>query len=363
MVCLKKNLPAGRFKRGALLFCSLLLSSCGASPLNERVSKNEFVLGTLCTITLYERASPRLFDAAFDRLRELEDILSANKAGSDLDRVNSAAGTEAVRVRPELVETAERALHYARLSGGAFDPTVGPLVKLWNIGFEGERVPSQSELEAALPLVNWRGLEIDREEGRVFLRQRGAALDLGGIAKGYAADEAVTLLRAGGVSRGIVDLGGNIFVFGAKDKKGSPWSVGVQDPLKPRGNYLGILKVVNKSVVTTGVYERFFEEEGERYHHVLSTVTGRPVNNGLLSVTIAADASIDADALSTAVFALGHEQGRALLEAVPGAGAVFVFGDKSAALAGEIGNAFTLTAEDYVLTDGSPGPPGPPDLP
>jgi thiamine biosynthesis lipoprotein len=339
----------------AAFLCSLVLSSCGGPGFNKKTSETEFIFGTFCTITLYERASPGLFGAAFDRLRELEDILSANRGGSDLDRVNAGAGLEAVRVRPELIETAERALRYARLSGGAFDPTVGPLVRLWHIGFEDERVPRQEEIEAALPLVNWRGLEIDREGGRVFLRQRGAALDLGGIAKGYGADEIAKLLRAGGISGGIIDLGGNILAFGARDKKGTPWSVGVQDPFKPRGAYLGVLKVVNKSVVTTGVYERFFEEGGVRYHHILSTVTGRPVDNGLLSVTITADASVDADALSTAVFALGREEGRALVESIPGAEAIFVFEDKTAAITGGLRDGFSLTAGDYTLT-GRPRP-------
>jgi thiamine biosynthesis lipoprotein len=344
-----KRIPARGLQIPAAFLCSLVLASCGGPLFNKKTSESEFIFGTFCTITLYERAPPGLFGAAFDRLRELEDILSANKAGSDLDRVNAGAGLEAVRVRPELVETAEKALRYARLSGGAFDPTVGPLVKLWHIGFEDEHIPRQEEIEAALPLVNWRNLEIDRRGGRVFLRQRGAALDLGGIAKGYGADETAKLLRAGGISRGIIDLGGNILAFGARDKKGTPWSVGVQDPFKPRGAYLGILRVVNKSVVTTGVYERFFEEGGVRYHHILSTLTGRPVNNGLLSVTITADASVDADALSTAVFALGYEKGRALVASTPGTEAVFVFDDKTAAVTWGLEENFSLTAEDYTL--------------
>jgi thiamine biosynthesis lipoprotein len=173
------------------------------------------------------------------------------------------------------------------------------------------------------------------------------ALDLGAIAKGYAADEAARIIAAAGIPLGIIDLGGNIFAYGEK-AGGGAWRIGIQDPLADRGSYLGFMDVRNKTVVTSGVYERFFETGGKRYHHILSTDTGRPAGTGLLSVTIIADHSIDADALSTAAFVLGYEAGAALAEA-ENAGAVFVFEDKSVRTAGDAAAAFTLSNGAYRL--------------
>jgi thiamine biosynthesis lipoprotein len=325
-----------------LLILSILLAGCyGVS-----YSESEFVLGTFCSVNLYGRGRPEDYRAVFGRLRELEYILSANREGTDLDRVNRAAGIEAAAVRDELIEVLNKALYYAEASGGAFDPSVGPLVKLWGIGTDSPRLPPDEEIGEALALVNYKNIEVDENRGTVFLREPGMALDLGAIAKGYAADEAVKVLAARGIKRGIIDLGGNIFAFGEKEK-GTPWRIGVQDPGESRGVYIGILELSGESVVTSGVYERFFEEDGKRYHHILSTGTGRPAETGLLSVTIAAASSTDADALSTAVFALGWEKGRSLVEDLPGAGAIFVFEDLSVRLTREMEGKFSLDSGNY----------------
>jgi thiamine biosynthesis lipoprotein len=202
------------------------------------------------------------------------------------------------------------------------------------------------EITAALALIDWRDVELNRQGKTVFLKRQGMKLDLGAIAKGYAADEAVKIAAEAGVKRAVIDLGGNIFAYGEK-QGGQPWRVGLQDPREGRGEYLGILDVKNKTVVTSGVYERFFEDAGKRYHHILSTGIGRPVENGLLSVTIITEHSIDADALSTSVFALGYERGRALIESLPGMEAVFVFEDLRVRLTEGIGGDFSLSALEY----------------
>jgi thiamine biosynthesis lipoprotein len=320
------------------------------SSLNNSAAESEFVLGTFCTVNLYGQGKPEQYRAVFGRLRELEDILSANREGTDLDRVNRASGIEGALVRPELIEVLGKALYYAELSGGAFDPAVGPLVKLWGIGTDEPRVPAEGEIAGALALVNYKDIELDTNRGAVLLRRQGMALDLGAIAKGYAADEAVKLLARLGINRGIIDLGGNIFAYGEREQ-GRPWRIGIQDPRENRGAYIGILDVSNKSVVTSGIYERYFEEDGRRYHHILSTKTGRPSETGLLSVTIAADSSADADALSTAAFALGWDKGRLLVDAVPGVDAIFVFEDLTVRLTPGIKDKFSLSSEEYRLKD------------
>jgi thiamine biosynthesis lipoprotein len=315
----------------------------------------EFVLGTVCSVNLYEGGNAKLYSRIFSRIREIDRGMSARLEDSEVARINQNAGIAPVKVSAELIETLAQALYYAELSGGAFDPTVGPLVSLWGIGTENERVPDETEIADALALVGWQDLIIDRERETAFLKRPGMALDLGAIAKGYAADEAARLSKEGGAARGIFDLGGNILALGSRSGGGgkkeaaTPWRIGVQDPLNDRGSYIGVLLVHEKSVVTSGVYERYFEAEGVRYHHILSTRDGRPVHNGLNSVTVVTERSIDADALSTAVFALGYEKGSALIENLAGAGAVFVFEDRGVKLTHGLSENFTLVSEDYVL--------------
>ncbi|MDR1418962.1 MAG: FAD:protein FMN transferase [Treponema sp.] len=345
-----------------LLFFPSCFRSGGLPP------QSEFVLDTLCTVNLFEGGTRERYAAVFARIREIDRMMSAYQDGSDTDLVNRNAGVSPAGVHPEFIGVLETALKYARLSGGAFDPSIGPLVRLWGIGTDREHVPSPKEIGEALSLVDYRDLVVDRERGTAFLARPGQALDLGAIAKGYAADEALRVIREAGVRRAIIDLGGNIMTAGSRRSgipgftKEEPWRIGVQDPLDERGTYLGILQVRGQSVVTSGVYERYFEQDGRRYHHILSTVNGYPAAGGLLSVTITADSSTDADALSTAAFALGWEKGSALVESIPGAGAVFVFDSRSVRCAGTIRPegapedadgegriAFTLTNSGYRL--------------
>jgi thiamine biosynthesis lipoprotein len=266
--------------------------------------------------------------------------------------INRKAGFESVKVRADLIELLETALHYAELSGGAFDPTIGPLVRLWGIGTDSPRVPDEEEIAQALELVNWRDLIIDREPGTAFLRREGMALDLGAIAKGYAGDEALRIAREDKVKRAVIDLGGNIVTLGGREQKGKttlPWRIGIQNPSMGRGSYIGIVPVNDMSVVTSGVYERHFESGGKSYHHLLSTANGYPVENGLLSATIVTRSSTAADALSTAVFTLGFERGKAVIDSIPGAEAIFVFNDRSIRITGGLAEIFKLENKEFTL--------------
>jgi thiamine biosynthesis lipoprotein len=338
-----------RFQLTKLAAVALLLgilSGCARSV----PAQSEFVLGTACSINLYGRGTPGTYRKIFDRLREIEDAVSANKDDSDLGRISAAAGVEAVAAHPDTIRALQRALHFAELSGGAFDPTVGPLVKLWGIGSDSQRIPAEEEIAEALSLINWRDVVIDEGAGTVFLRRAGMRLDLGAIAKGYAADEAARIIAGAGLERGLVDLGGNVLVYGVKED-GSPWRVGIQNPAGSRGAYFGIAEATGKTLVTSGVYERFFESGGRRYHHILSTRTGYPVDSGLLSVTVISDSSMDADALSTTLFALGYEEGRSLAESMENTEAVFVFTDLSVrGTSGALGH-FAITDGDFTWAE------------
>ena len=329
-------------------FLIILLISCSQTE----PSRAEFALGTVCSVNLYEHGSKNLYDEIFNKLREIENLMSVNISSSDISRINAAAGKEPINVSEETFSVIKNAVYFARLSGGAFDPSIGPVVSLWGIGSGSEHIPGRQEIEKLLPLVNWRNIELHEDTRSVFLTEIGMALDVGAIAKGYAADAAAEIVKSAGTKRALIDLGGNIIIAGIKPDK-SPWKVGVQNPFKQRGESIGYLQITMpqntslplKTIVTSGVYERFFEKDGIRYHHIFSPSLGYPVQNGLLSVTVTADISMDADALSTAAFVLGYEKSADLIDSLAGAEAVFVFEDRSVRLTS--GADFTLTDSSY----------------
>jgi thiamine biosynthesis lipoprotein len=326
-----------------LAVCAALLA-CKQPP----QPRSEFVMGTVCTVNLFDEGTDALYTAVFDRLHAIEAEMSVNEGGTEVDKVNANAGIGPVAVTPDVFSVISTALRYAELSKGAFDPTIGPIVKLWNIMGEHPRVPAQAEIDAALKLVSYRDVVADSAAHSVFLTRKGMQLDLGGIAKGYAADEAVRIIKAAGLKRAIIDLGGNVYAYGDK-KGGQPWRVGIQKPFTDRGEYVGIVTVKNKTLVTSGVYERYFVQNGVHYHHILSTKDGYPINNHLQSVSIVTDHSIDADALSTTVFALGWEVGSALVERLGNVEAIFIFDDNSIRIAGN--RDFTLTDTSFHLAE------------
>ena len=293
-----------------LAAAGLSAAGCAARKPAE-ISSSDLVLGTVCSIRMAAGGSEAAAQAAFARLHEIEATLTVNKDGSQIDAVNAAAGKEAIKVGPEAIAILTKGLHYAEISDGAFDPSVGPLVKLWGIGTDHERLPSKEEIDRVRALIGWKDIVLDAATGTVYLKRPGMALDLGSATKGFAADEVAGILKAKGVTSGIVDLGGNILVIGTKPD-GSPWRIGLQDPEKERGTYMGIASLVDKTMVTSGIYERYFDQDGVRYHHILDTKTGYPVQNGLTSVTVIADKSFDADGVTTMLFALGREKGMAL---------------------------------------------------
>ena len=252
-------------------------------------------------------------------------------------------------VPQEVIYVLQEALRIAERTGGAFDPTIGPLVNLWDIGGDNSQVPSQQAIDHARSLVDWRLVEIDSQRGTVYLPKQGMALDLGGIAKGYAADELVAIAQEAGIQQALFDLGGNIYAFGTK-ADGTPWRVGVKDPAQPGGSPALALAVQDRSVVTSGMYERFFEQEGIRYHHILNPATGYPVWNDIQSVTIVSKSSLLADALSTSVFLLGREKGLALLESEDAEG-VIIGEDKLVYPTSGIADQLSVMTSSYQLAD------------
>jgi thiamine biosynthesis lipoprotein len=341
-----------RIHPASTLWLVIILVVSGAGCLGAQATHTEYVLGTVCTVKLLQGGDEKLLDKIFARLREIESRMSANRDDTEIGAINRAAGTQVpVKVSDDTFFVISKALEYARLSSGAFDPTIGPLVKLWNIGNENARVPARKDIDAALALLDWRKVRMDSAAKTVRLEVPGMRLDLGAIAKGYAADECVRLLSAAKVKAAIVDLGGNVLVYGRKPDK-TPWRVGVQNPDTKRGSYLGLVSGANgMTVVTSGIYERFFVEDGKHYHHILDTRAGYPVSNGLVSVTIIAASSIDADGLSTTLFALGRERGLELLRSFKSVYAIFVDESKRVWLSPGVNTMFRITDTAYTLAD------------
>jgi thiamine biosynthesis lipoprotein len=302
------------------VFClSLVFSSCKQTA----PARTEFVLGTICTVNLYDGGTDAIYTEIFDRLKTLESILSANREGTNLMDINAGAGMAPVKAAHETIEILSEALLFSKKTDGLFDPSIGPLVKAWNIGTDNAAVPTDEKRVAAIALVDFRKVAIDEQAGTVFLREKGMRLDLGAIAKGYAADQVVQIIAKHGIKRAIVDLGGNIYAYGEK-KTGTPWTIGIRDPETERGVSILSLPISNESVVTSGIYERFFESNGKKYHHILNPRTGFPEDNELMSVSIVATNSMLADALSTSTFLLGTEKGLALIESTDGTEAIFI---------------------------------------
>jgi len=341
----------------AIILAFGLLTACTANA-NPNNNDNDylvneardFAMGTLVTQKVYGPNGEAAIDEAMAKIRELEEMLSFNADRGDVFNLNQNAGKEKVELNPITIELIQKALEISELSGGKFDITVGPLVRAWGIGTEDARVPSPEEIEQLLPLVNYRDIEI--EGNTAFLKKPGQMIDLGGIAKGYAGDEVIKIYKKLGIKSAVVNLGGNVVTLGGKPD-GSPWVVGIMSPRKEEDSeqHLGAIMVKDKAVVTAGDGERYFIQDGVRYHHILDPDTGYPAKSDLMSVTLVTDSSFVADALDTAVFILGLEKGRKLIEDYGGVEAIFVTTDKKIYVTEGLKDNFTLIDKSYRLME------------
>ncbi len=330
-----------------LCFFSLVLGCANDAATVTRTRSG--LLGTVCTVTLFDGGTEKDLDAVFRRLEEIDERMKVTGDESEVIRVNGAAGERPVKVSPDTFAVIKEGIEFSRMGNGAFDITVGPLVKLWGIGTSKARVPTDAEIMDARALTGFRDVVLNEDALTVFLKRKGMGMDLGAIAKGYAADEVSRILLDGGVRRALINLGGNVLTLGTKPD-GSLWRIGIQDPEKLRGEHIGIVEVSGASVVTSGAYERYFEYGGTRYHHILDTGTGYPVRNGLLSVTIVSERSILADGYSTLIFALGLWRGREMIERTDGTvNAVFVTESRDVFVTPGIRSSFRLTDSRYRL--------------
>lgn len=328
-----------------LLVLILVLTSCTGNNMDESISDSRFLIGTIISLELFGTSDESLLDGSFAIIEEIDQLMSLNIEGSELNNLNANAGKGPYEVSEQTFTVIKKALEYGGISNGGFDITLEPVISLWNIGSDDAAIPASDLLDEKLRFVDYTKVKLNESDLTVELEE-GMSIDLGGIGKGYSADLVAEYLRNEGVEKAILNLGGNILVIGEKAED-TPFRVGLQNPFDNRNEYFGVVEASNKTVVTSGIYERNFTQDDVLYHHILDTVTGYPVNNGVASVSIIADESIEADALSTVLFVLGIEEGIKLANELDGVECIFVSTEGHVTMSDGAGVVTTITDESF----------------
>lgn len=308
-------------------------------------------MGTIVQLKVYGGNAEKATQKALKRMSDIENKMSVNIETSEITKLNAKAGVAEEKLSADTFSVIEKAVEYSKLTDGAFDATIEPVVMLWGIGTERERVPSKTEIDEKVKLVDYKDIILNAENSTAQLRRKGQAVDLGAIAKGYAADEIKKILIDNKVSSALINLGGNVYAVGSK-MDGSSWNIGLQNPLDARGQYIGTVSVIDKSVVTSGNYERYFTVDGVRYHHIFDPQTGYPSEKGIISTTIVSDKSIDGDVLSTSTYVMGLEKAQKLVESIEGVEAIFITADKKVYVTSGLKDNFNLMDREFIYEEG-----------
>lgn len=304
-----------------LLFVFISLTTligCQNNAVPETI--NGFYFDTFISITLYQPITPELKDNCLALCDKYENMFSAAIDNSDIYKINHANG-EPVIVANETIELVELAIHFARLSDGLCDPTIYPLSSLWDYKSDNPTIPDSKSLSDAISHINYQNILIS--DNTITLHDPDAQIDLGFIAKGYIADKLKEYLLSQNITSGIINLGGNVLLIGSKPG-GEKYNIGIEYPFGNKSEPITSVSVADVSVVTSGIYERYFENNGQIYHHILNPFTGYPENNQLYSVTIVGPSSAICDALSTTVFLLGIDKCKELMVDYPDYQVIFV---------------------------------------
>ena len=286
-----------------LIVLSLLIFGCANNQQGEQLSETRLLLDTYCTITIHGNVSSELLDEAFLLCEELEALFSITAEGSDVWRINSSGG-QPVRVDHRTIEVIKAGLVFGELSDGMFDITIGQLSRLWDFGGD-PKIPSVSELERARETVDFRQVKIVGDT--VELENPDAWIDLGAIAKGYIAYEIAKLLASHDVTGALINIGGDVVAVGGR-QDGTPWRIALQKPFSDHGEWLGVIEVEWASVLGSGTYERQFEIDGVRYHHILDPTTGMPVKTDIISATVITETAVLGEGLSTIAVLAGSSE-------------------------------------------------------
>ena len=332
--------------------CSLKANTAENSDAGsqEPVSATAIKLNTAVTVTIYDSQDRELLTECMNLCDKYEKIFSRTASDSELYQLNHreltpVAGTEdTFQISDPLAELIRKGLYYSKLSEGAFDIAIEPLTSLWNFTAEDPQVPEDRLIQKALTKCDYHNVSVS-DNNEVILKTEDTAIELGAIAKGYIADRLKDYLISQGVKSAIINLGGNVLCIGGKPNDSS-FKIGIQKPFADRSETIAVMDIKDKSVVSSGVYERCFEQDGTLYHHLLNPRTGYPYDNGLIAVTIISDESVDGDALSTTCFALGLEDGMKLAESLDNVQAFFVTSDYEIHYTKDFQKEITVTETD-----------------
>lgn len=317
--------------------------------LNSSHEYTQVLMGTTVSLTLYE-PNETVAHRVFHTIKLLEDKLTVNRRHSEVMSINAAAGKHPVIVSRAVFSLIEQAYKVSLMPNSCFNFAIGPLVKLWKIGFQGQQVPSPQQIYDQLLLTDPNEIELNPKTCAVFLKKKGMEIDLGAIAKGYIADVVKVVLQQNNIHQAIINLGGNVLTLGKSplDKNGN-WQIGLKEPFSLNNELAGIIQVNNKSVVTSGIYERYFTLNNHRYHHIFNPSTGYPLDNELESVTVISDTSLEGDIFSTILYGLGVKKASKYLIDHPNLSAIFVLKNKTIELVNTDNFAFQLISQHYVL--------------
>lgn len=294
---------------------------------SEYITGTDFLLNTVVTINIYDKQEEAILDGCFDLIAKYENIYSRTSETSELYTLNNRTAPMKdgkYQISDELADILTAGLYYSKITNGAFDISIEPVSSLWNFTASTPVVPKDADIKAVLPYINYDYIHLNGNE--ITFDNDDVGIDLGAIAKGYIADRVKDYLLSKGVKSAMINLGGNVLCVGSKPD-GTPFHVGIQKPFADRNETIAVMDISDLSVVSSGVYERFFEVDGKSYHHILNPDTGYPYDNGLISVTIISKKSTDGDGLSTSTLALGLEKGLELIESLPDTYAVFIDSD------------------------------------
>lgn len=293
----------------------------------QNIAQNElYCMGTLISQKIFGPNSMHAIKASELEIKRLNNMLSRFVSDSDITKINSAAGLMPVMVSDEAFRLLKYSAECSRIYNGCFDITVGSIATLWNEYKIKKISPVRKDIRKQLAKVNFRDILFDPDNSSVLLKKKGQSIDLGGIAKGYASDKVLEVYKNFGIESAFVNFGGNVAVLGSKPDD-SPWNVGIRHP-RHKDSVIGVVAVKNKSVITSGDYQRYYiDNSGKHYHHILNPKTGYPANSGLISVTVVAESGVLADALSTIFFIAGVEKSIRILEYFPNIDVVFIDND------------------------------------
>lgn len=303
-----------------------------------------YLMGTKISLYIKANAAEKLAEKAEDMLIHYEQVFSANSDNSQLAMLKKEASFAPQKVDEELYELIKIGKEHSLCENTYLNIAIGPLIKLWKIGFEGAHVPEKEAIAQVLDLLKPENIQLDDEKKTVYFLKKGIEIDLGAIAKGYFADKVMELFKENGAVSAMVDMGGNVLVFGESASIGGDWNVGIQNPFLPRGNAVALVKIKNQSVVTSGIYERVFEKDGSKYHHIFDSKTGYPIESNIASLTIIADKSLDCDIYTTKLFGLDAASIIRKVNSIKGMGAVVITVDGKLAYTDNlIGRIYPLT--------------------